>query len=160
MRKRIIDNGVETIPFDDPRMQYYYQPWEKSMTGDGPIIRTDKYNDYVDIWYIKLVHLQWWAEKSPTSGVAGFKIWGKDWEIQELIDLYSPTKDSKIELIKAWNFPLDDYTITLLNTGEKWGESLGNTLSHAYFKISLEEGFVPPGILPEVIPPEETLPDG
>jgi len=159
MRKRIIDNGVETIPFDDPRMNYYYQPWDKSVTGNGPIIRTDKYNDYVDIWYIKFVHLQWWSEKSPTSGIAGFKIWGKDWEIQEMIDLYSPTKDSKIELIKAWNFPLDDYTVTLLNIGEKNPLSLGNTLGHAYFKISLEEGHIPV-IPPEVIPPEEILPDG
>lgn len=154
-----MDGKLEIIPFDDEKMNYYYQPWKKSMTGDGPIIRTDKYNDYVDIWYVKLMHLQWWAEKSPTSGIAGFKIWGKDWEIQEMLDLYSPTKDSKIELIKAWNFPFDEYTITLLNIGEKNSVSLGNTLSHAYFKISLEEETLPE-IPPEVIPPEETLPDG
>ena len=139
-RRRVMEGNLEVIPFDDERMTYYYKPWDKSMTGDGPIIRTDKYNDYVDIWYVKLVHLQWWAEKSPTSGKAGFKIWGKDWEIQEIIDLYSPTKDSKIEMIKAWNFPLDDYTITLINIGEKREESLGMTVSHAYFKIGLEEG--------------------
>lgn len=134
MRRRLED-GFEIIPFDDEKMNYYYRPWENSQTGDGPVIRTDKFNDYVDIWYVKLVKLQWWSEKSPTSGKAGFTIWGKDWTVQEMIDLYSPTKDSKIELIKEWEFPLDEYTITLLNIGEKNPESLGNTLTHAYFKI-------------------------
>jgi hypothetical protein len=134
MRRRMED-GYEVIPFDDEKMNYYYRPWETSQTGDGPIIRTDKFNDYVDIWYVKLVKLQWWSEKSPTSGIAGFTIWGKDWTVQEMIDLYSPTKDSKIELIKEWEFPLDEYTITLLNIGEKHPDSLGNTLTHAYFKI-------------------------
>jgi len=137
-KRRRIGEEVETIAFDDPRMTYYYQPWQRSETGDGPVILTSKYNDYVDIWGVRLTHLEWWSEKAPTNGVAGFKIWGKDWEIQELIDLYSPTRDSKIELIKAWDFPPDDYTITLLNTGEKWGEAIGNNLVHAYFKIYLE----------------------
>ena len=129
-------NDFEVIPFDDTRMTYYREPWQKSMTGDGPVILTSKYNDYVDIWGVRLTHLEWWSAKAPDNGVAGFKIWGKDWEVQELIDLYSPTKDSKIELIKAWDFPEDDYTITLLNTGEKNPEALGSDLVHAYFIIN------------------------
>jgi hypothetical protein len=127
---------IEVIAFDDPRMTYYYEPWEKSLTGDGPIIQSSKLNDYVDIWYLHLSHLEWWSERSPTSGTAGFKIWGKDWEIQEMIPLYSPTKDSKIELIKAWDFPEDDYTITLMNIGEKDPDSLGFTIAHSHFIIS------------------------
>jgi len=129
----------EIITFNDPRLTYYYTPWELSMTGEGPIVTTKTYNDYVDIWGVRLTHLEWWAEKSPDNGMAGFKIWGKDWEQQELIDLYSPTKDSKIELIKEWDFPLDAYTITLLNTGEKDGVMVENYITHAYFKISVKE---------------------
>jgi hypothetical protein len=127
----------ETIAFDDERMTYYYKPWERSMTGDGPVIHTANYNDYVDIWYVRLTHLEWWSERSPTGGMAGFKIWGKNWEVQELISLYSPTKDSKIELIQSWDFEEDDYTITLLNPGEKDPEAIGSDLVHAYFIISI-----------------------
>ena len=90
MKKRNV--GIETIPFDDERMNYYYKPWEKSQTGDGPIIRTAKYNDYVDIWYVRLTHLEWYSEKAPHNGIAGFKIWGADWEIQEMIDLIQSNK--------------------------------------------------------------------
>jgi len=134
---RILRNqGAEVINFDDPRLTYYYQPWEKSMVMDQPVIRTDKYNDYVDIWRLQFTHFEWWSVKAPENGVVGFKIWGKDWEIQELLDLYSPTKDSKIELIKSWDFATDDYTVTLLNTGEKWGDSIGNYLVHSHFIIS------------------------
>jgi len=136
MKKEILDE-FETIAFNDKRMQYYYRPWEISQTGEGPIIRTDKYNDYVDIWYLRFTKLLWFAEKAPHNGIAGFKIWGKDWERQEMIDLYSPTKDSKIELIQSWDFPLDDYTVTLLNIGEKNAEAIGNYLTHAYFKIKI-----------------------
>ena len=112
--------------------------WQNPAPGGWvPVIRTEDYNDYVDIWYVHIKsHLEWWSEKAPHNGVAGFKIWGKDWEVQEMLDLYSPTKDSKIELIKAWDFPEDDYTITLLNIGEANPEALGNYLTHAYFVIS------------------------
>ena len=134
MRRR--DDEFETIPFDDRRMNYYYKPWETSQTGDGPIIRTSAYNDYVDIWHVRLTRLQWWSERAPDNGIAGFTIWGKDWDRQEMIDLYSPTKDSKIELIKAWEFPEDEYTITLINIGEKNPDATGNYLAHAYFKIN------------------------
>jgi hypothetical protein len=128
--------AFEVIHFDDKRMNYYYKPWQNSVTGDGPVIQTADFNDYVDIWYLHFTHLEWWTAKEPTGGMAGFKIWGKDWEVQELLSLYSPTKDSKIELIKAWDFPEDDYTLTLLNTGEKEEEALGTNLVHAYFIIS------------------------
>jgi hypothetical protein len=121
--KRPRQEEGEIIAYDDERMAYYYAPWEKT----GETIRTDKYNDYVDIWHIRLTHLEWWSEKAPTHGVAGFKIWGSQWEIQELLDLYSPTKDNKIELIKAWDFDPDVYTITLLNTGEKNEQALGKS---------------------------------
>ena len=133
--KKLIRADFETIAFNDERVNYYYNPWELSQTGDGLIIRTDKLNDYLDIWYLRFTKLLWYSEKSPYNGIAGFKIWGKDWEIQEMIDLYSPTKDSKIELIMEREYPEDDYTITLLNIGEKNPDSLGNNLVHAYFKI-------------------------
>jgi len=126
---------TEKIDFTDSRFNYYYKPWEISATGEGPIIRTNAYNDYVDIWYLKFSRLLWFAEKSPYNGIAGFKIWGKDWEIQEMIDLYSPTKDSKIELILEREYPEDDYTVTLLNIGEKNPEALGNYLTHSHFII-------------------------
>ena len=135
MKKRIKD-APETIPFDDPRVNYYYEPWQRSQTGEGPIVRTEKYNDYLDIWYVRFERLQWFTERSPYSGIAGFKIWGKDWEIQELVDLYSPTRDNKIELVLERDYPLDDYTVTLINIGEKNPEALGLWLSHAYFIIS------------------------
>jgi hypothetical protein len=53
-----------------------------------------------------------------------------------MIPLYSPTKDSKIELIKAWDFAEDDYTVTLMNIGEKDPDSLGFTIAHSHFIIS------------------------
>lgn len=136
MRKRRDAGQTETIALDDPRLTYYYKPWERSQTGDGPIVKTSAYNDYVDIWYLYLTRLDWFSERSPTGGIAGVKIWGKDFEVQELISLYSPTKDSKIELIKSWELAEDYYTITLLNTGEKDPEAIGVDLAHAYFKIS------------------------
>jgi len=137
-KNRARETELETISFDDKRMNYYYKPWENYTTGEGPAIRTVHYNDYVDIWGVKLTHLEWWSEKSPYNGIAGFKIWGKDWEIQEMLNLYSPTKESKIELIKEWDFPADAYTITLVNIGEKDPQALENYLVHAYFKIALE----------------------
>jgi len=135
MKKRIKD-APETIPFDDPRVNYYYEPWQRSATGEGPIVRTDKLNDYLDIWYLSFERLQWFTERGPDKGVAGFKIWGKDWEIQELVDLYSPTRDNKIELVLERDYPLDDYTVTIINIGEKNPEALGLWLPHAYFIIS------------------------
>jgi hypothetical protein len=105
------------------------------MTGEGPIIRTLTYNDYVDIWYLKFSRLLWFAEKSPYNGIAGFQIWGKDWTIQEMIDLYSPTKDSKIELVLEREYPEDDYTVTLFNIGETNPEALGNYVSLSHFII-------------------------
>jgi len=128
--------ATETIPFDDERMEYYYEPWKRSQTGDGPVIKTSRLNDYVDIWYLEFTHLEWWSAKEPTAGIAGFKIWGSQWEIQEMISLYSPTRDSKIELIKQWDFPPDQYTITLLNIGEKDENSIGFDLIHSHFVIS------------------------
>jgi catalase (peroxidase I) len=135
-RKNRNDGELEIIPWDDPRLTYYYKPWERGQTGEGPIVWTATPGDYVDIWYLKLTTLQWYAERSPQGGIAGVKIWGKDWEIHELVDLYSPNKDSKIELLKAWDFEQEDeYTITLLNTGEKNEAALEGRLSHAYFKF-------------------------
>jgi len=134
MRPR--ENGPEIIAWDDERVNYYYEPWQRSATGEGPIVRTDKLNDYLDIWYLSLERLQWFTERGPDKGVAGFKIWGKDWEIQELVDLYSPTRDSKIELVLERDYPLDDYTITIINIGEKNPDALGLWLPHAYFIIS------------------------
>jgi hypothetical protein len=135
MKRRRRIGEAETIPFDDERMNYYREPWERSQTGDGPVVRTSTLNDYVDIWYLRFEHLEWWSEKAPTNGIAGFTIWGKDWTIQEMINLYSPTKDSKIELIMERDYPLDDYTVTLINIGEKDPDAIGNDLVHAYFKI-------------------------
>jgi len=126
----------EQIDFNDERYNYYYKPWQRSQTGEGPIVKTETLGDYVDIWGLRFSRMAWFAERSPYSGIAGFKIWGKDWEIQEMIDLYSPTRDSKIELILERDYPEDDYTVTLLNIGEKNPEALGLWLSHAYFIIS------------------------
>ena len=135
MKKRIKD-APETIPFDDPRVNYYYEPWQRSQTGEGPIVRTEKYNDYLDIWYVRFERLQWFTERGPNNGIAGYQITGKDWTIQEMIDLYSPTKDSKIELVFERDYPEDDYTISFFNIGEKNPDALGLWLPHAYFIIS------------------------
>ena len=135
MKKRIKD-APETIPFDDPRVNYYYEPWARSMTGEGPIVRTEKYNDYLDIWYVRFERLQWFTERGPNNGIAGYQITGKDWTIQEMIDLYSPTKDSKIELVFERDYPEDDYTISFFNIGEKNPDALALWLPHAYFIIS------------------------
>ena len=126
---------IEKIDFTDSRFNYYYKPWEISMTGEGPIIRTLTYNDYVDIWYLHFSKIAWYSERASHNGIAGFKIWGSQWEIQEMIDLYSPTRDSKIELILEREYPEDDYTVTLLNIGEKNPDAVGNYLPHAYFII-------------------------
>ena len=126
---------IERIDFTDSRFNYYYKPWEISRVEDTPIIRTNILNDYVDIWYLHFSKLQWYSERSAHNGIAGFKIWGKDWEIQEMIDLYSPTRDSKIELILEREYPEDDYTVTLLNIGERNENAVDNYLPHAYFII-------------------------
>ena len=116
-------------------MTYYYKPWELYRVEEELVVRTSAYNDYVDIWYLEFEHIEWWSERGPNNGIAGFKIWGKDWEIQEMLDLYSPLKDNKIELIMSRDYPRDAYTVTLLNIGEKNSEALANNLVHAYFKI-------------------------
>jgi len=134
MKKR--NKESEIIPFDDPRITYYYEPWQRSQTADGPVIKTSKLNDYLDIWYVKLSKLEWYSEKAPENSIAGFEITGKDWTIQEMINLYSPKKDSKIQLIKRWDFPPDDYTIKLFNIGEKDPDAVGMDLVHAYFVVS------------------------
>lgn len=141
------------IPIDDPRLTYKYAPWEEVITPDGPIRRTASFDFYAQIWHLKVARIEWWANRSTDSGLAGFKILcidfnpelganpayvDKGYEQQELIDLYSPTDGNNIELIKAWDLladPYVNYTFTIINIGESNPESTGKYISHGYFKV-------------------------